>query len=219
MSAPLTRRTRLVIFDCDGVLVDSEVISNEVLAEVVTELGWPQTLDDALRRFKGLAMPDIWQIVAAELGTLIPEAVDRDFRRRQLHALRTRVQPVPGIRELLADLPVPFCVASNGPPEKMEATLGSTGLLPWFEGRLFSRMEVSRPKPFPDLFLHAARCMNAPPTRTLVVEDSPLGVRAARTAGMRVLGFVGTVTADSAELLDAGAECVLEDVREVAHFL
>lgn len=211
--------TRLVIFDCDGVLVDSETICNEVLAEVVTELGWPMTLEEALDRFKGLAIGDIWARVGEQRGSPISDEENVRFRTRQLAALRARVRAVPGIVELLDSLAVPCCVASNGPPEKMEATLGATGLLPRFAGRMFSVTEVARPKPHPDLFLHAAERMSEPPDTTLVVEDSPMGVRAALSAGMRVVGFAGTITADADVLRRAGARSVITDIRDVGRFL
>jgi HAD superfamily hydrolase (TIGR01509 family) len=218
-SGPSGAPTELVIFDCDGVLVDSEIVSNEVLAEVITEQGWSLTLQETLARFKGLAIDDIWQIVADRLGRPISEPANRDFRARQLVALSARVQAVPGARELLCSLSIPYCVASNGPPEKMQATLGGTGLLSLLEGRLFSRTEVARPKPYPDLFLHAASMMGVLPRTTLVVEDSPLGVHAALKAGMRVVGFAGTATADASALQQAGAEHVVLHIRDVARFL
>jgi HAD superfamily hydrolase (TIGR01509 family) len=213
------RPTQLVIFDCDGVLVDSEVICNRVLAQVVSELGWPQTVEESLERFKGLAMSDIWDAVGRHVGRTVSEDVNRDFRVRQLAALRESVQAVEGAREAIESLQVAYCVASNGPPEKMEATLGTTGLMPLFEGRMFSRVDVARPKPHPDLFLHAARSMAVEPAATLVVEDSPLGIEAARSAGMRALGFAGTEAADATALSEAGAEDVIEELRHVRRFL
>lgn len=205
----------LVIFDCDGVLVDSEVVSNEVLADVVTELGWTMGLDEAIRLFKGRAMTDIWKDVEARLGIRITGAIDARFRARQLAALAERVGAVEGVREALDALPVPFCVASNGPYEKMRTTLGATGLLPRFEGRLFSRVDVERGKPHPDLFLHAARTLCVAPDRCVVVEDSPLGIEAARRAGMRAIGFAGTRTADASALGSAGAEAVILEMSEL----
>jgi HAD superfamily hydrolase (TIGR01509 family) len=212
-------RTELVIFDCDGVLVDSEVISNEVLGHVVTELGWPMTREQAIRRFRGRVMPEIWREVEAELGIAIGPAIDAEFRARQLAALARDVRPVEFVHELLAALTVPFCVASNGPHEKMRTTLGATGLLSSFEGRIFSRVDVPQGKPAPDLFLHAARSLGAEPARCLVLDDSDLGIEAALRAGMRPIGFAGTVTADARSLADAGAEAVVSDLRDLLALL
>ena len=172
--------TELVIFDCDGVLVDSEIVSNQVLADVVTELGWTMALEETIRRFKGRAMTDIWTEIEGHLDITITRKIDDDFRTRQLRALALKVEPIEGVRETLDALRVPFCVASNGPHEKMRTTLGATGLLSAFEGRMFSRVDVERGKPYPDLFLHAARTLDAATEGCIVLEDSPLGIEAAR---------------------------------------
>ena len=214
-----SERTELVVFDCDGVLVDSEVISNTVLAEFISDLGWAVDLEDALARFKGLAMTDIWAIVANAIGRPVTAEIDRAFRERQLIALKAGVKAVPGVSDLVATLEISYCVASNGPPEKMATTLEAAGLLRWFEGRMFSRIEVARPKPYPDLFLHAAARMRRRPDQTVVIEDSPLGIEAALRAGMRAIGFAGTLTADASALSRAGPERVLMDIRELANWL
>jgi HAD superfamily hydrolase (TIGR01509 family) len=208
-------RPDLVIFDCDGVLVDSEVVCNEVLAGFVSELGWAMDTTEALRRFKGRAMSDIWALVEDAIGQVVTPEIDDDFRQRQLRALAERVAPVPGVPETLNALSVPYCVASNGPHEKMRTTLGALGLWGAFEGRTFSRVDVERGKPHPDLFLHAARTLEAAPNRCWVVEDSPLGIEAARRARMRAIGFAGTATADPEELWAAGAEVVLTQMLEL----
>lgn len=205
----------LIIFDCDGVLVDSEKLANQHLRDFIAELGWDLSLQVVLSRFKGRSIVDIWREVATHIGRPITAAEDRDHRSRQLQLFRERLEPVPGARELLAALPVPFCVASNGPPEKLETSLDTTGLLPWVRGRVFSRVSVSRPKPYPDLFLHAAAQMAVDPKACLVVEDSPLGIRAALAAGMRPLGFCGTATADETELRAAGADAIVHNHGEL----
>jgi HAD superfamily hydrolase (TIGR01509 family) len=212
-------KIQLVIFDCDGVLVDSEIVGNAVLAEVITEQGWTLSLQETLRRFKGRSMVEIWQEVGARVGRPITDAIDRDFRARQLRALGAQVKAVQGAEALLDALPVPCCVASNGPHEKMQTTLGATGLLSRFEGRRFSRVDVPRPKPHPDLFLHAAQRMGADAAACLVVEDSTLGIEAAHRAGMRAVGFAGTVTADASALHAAGAEQVLLELGELLPLL
>jgi HAD superfamily hydrolase (TIGR01509 family) len=207
--------TALVIFDCDGVLVDSEIVSNEILGQVIAELGWPMTLEETIARFKGRSMTEIWAEVSERVGIEITPEIDRRFRSRQLEALAARVDPIPGVRALLDSLSVPYCVASNGPHEKMRTTLGATGLLELFEGRMFSRTEVPRAKPHPDLFLHAADSMGASAAGCVVVEDSPLGIQAALRAGMRAVGFAGTATADAEALEKAGAERVVRTIGEV----
>lgn len=213
------RRAKLVIFDCDGVLIDSETISNEVLAVVVTELGWPVTVAESLEQFKGRSMPDVWSKVADEVGPIDSAAVDRDFRSRQLAALKIQVKAVPGVHETLAALRLPYCVASNGPHEKMRVTLGAAGLWALFDGRIYSRVDVPRAKPFPDLFLHAADAQGVAPADCVVVEDSPLGIEAALRAGMTPIGFAGTPTASAAKLRAAGAKTVLDELQELLPLL
>ncbi len=209
----------LIIFDCDGVLVDTGSVDTRVLSEIVTEAGWPMSPAEVNSRFKGMASVHIWEQVAAKLGQPLRPDMEERFRERQLLALEGEVQPVAGVGALLDALPIPYCVASNGPHRKMQATLGATALLDRFQGRVFSRTEVPRPKPAPDLFLHAARVMNAAPDACLVVEDSPLGIEAARLATMLPLGFAGTRTADADALAAAGAEGVIERIGDVLNWL
>ena len=210
--------TRLVILDCDGVLVDSEPISCGILADMATELGWPMDRAEAIARFKGKAQPRIWAAISEHLGRALPDDVEPRFRATQFARLRSECQVVPGAGELLDGLEgqgMPYCVASNGPHNKMRVTLGGAALLERFEGRIFSREDVQNPKPAPDLFLHAARALGAEPAETVVVEDSPLGVQAARAAGMRVLGFTGTAPEERTRLEQAGAEAILERLTHV----
>lgn len=209
----------LIIFDCDGVLVDSETLGNQLLRDVIAEMGWELSLQEVLRRFKGRSMVDIWREVGEQIGRPVTVAEDRDHRHRQLQLFRERLLPVPGVPELLAGLRVPYCVASNGPPEKLEVTLNATGLWPAVQGRVFSRVEVRRPKPYPDLFLHAAARMGAVPHDCLVVEDSPLGITAALSAGMRSVGFCATATADPAQLRAAGASAIVHTPMELLALL
>lgn len=201
-----------VIFDCDGVLVDSERITNGVWAEMLTEIGLPMTTEQSLRTFLGNSMARCLQIVEEQLGRTPPDDLLPRFHIRAREALQRSLTPVDGIVAVLDALDaagIPYGVASNGEHEKMHTTLGVTGLLPRFEGRRFSAMDVARPKPAPDLFLHAAAKLGFAPARTIVVEDSPLGVEAATMAGMAVIGFAELVPAD--RLRAAGA------VRTIAH--
>lgn len=178
-----------MIFDCDGVLVDSEPIANRLFAEALAEIGWPLSLGEVSRRFTGLTMTHCLELVEGHLGRPVPaDFLDR-LQARTFAAFRAGLQPVPGVASAIRRIGLPDCVASSGEIEKMRLTLGITGLLPHFEGRLFSADQVPRGKPHPDLFLYAAACMGAEPAVCVVVEDSLPGVQAAVAAGMRVLGF------------------------------
>ena len=182
-------RAAAVIFDCDGTLVDSETIGNEVLVEFVAEFGLVMTADAALRRFPGGKMADAVASIEADLGRRLPDSFVPDLRVRMAAAFRDRLRPVDGADDLLRALTVPICVASNGPREKSELSLRLTGLLPYFDGRVFSAYDVGSWKPHPGLFLHAALSLNVGPAACVVVEDSAAGVHAAIAAGMRPIAF------------------------------
>lgn len=209
-------RPEAVIFDCDGVLVDSERIANQVLAELLTEAGLPTTRDESMGLYMGRTMAACRALAEQRHGGPLPEALfEEDYYERCFAAFARELRPVPGIESALAALehaPIPYCVASSGPPKKIRTTLGHTGLLPRFEGRITSAVEVAHGKPAPDVFLLAAERLGAPPAACCVVEDSVLGVRAARAAGMRVLGFARDVAAEA--LAAAGAE-PFRDMREL----
>jgi len=194
----------LVIFDCDGVLVDSEPASNRAMAETIAELGWDISYDETTMRFKGRSDRDCLPIIERRVGEIPDDFLER-YRERMFAMFRKDLEAVDGVAEVLEGLSQQVCVASSGDHEKLRMTLGHTRLLSRFEGRIFSAVDVERGKPEPDLFLHAAKKMGFAPARCAVVEDSPLGVRAARAAGMRPLGFAGTTTADAEALRDAGA--------------
>jgi len=197
----------LIIFDCDGVLVDSEPIANRVFTRALNEIGLALDYGEVCALFIGLSMARCMELIEAELGRPAPAGFLDDLQRRTFEAFRTEaLQPVPGVPELLEGLRRPYCVASSGEPEKMRTTLGLTGLLPRFEGRIFSAVEVERGKPAPDLFLHAAARMGAAPERCVVVEDSEPGVLAGRAAGMRVVGFAAR--GQGPRLAAAGAETI-----------
>jgi len=206
----------LVIFDCDGVLVDSEPISNRELAAALSEIGLPTTTEQAMRRYMGLSWPAAYALFEQALGRPLPEGFERDFWRRLDAALRAELTPVPGIHAALDAISTPSCVASSGRIDKMRVTLGLTGLYERFEGRIFSAADVARAKPFPDLFLHAAERMGAAPARCVVVEDSPRGVQAGVAAGMRVLGYAAR--SDARELAAAGAR-TFTDMAELPYLL
>lgn len=206
----------LVIFDCDGVLVDSERLSHTVLIQMLAEMGVSIGFDDAVLRFMGTSLPTCLARVEELLGRAPPAEFLPRFAQRTRDAFEKDLAPVPGVAAVLDALDqrgVPFCVASNGNRAKVDFTLGHTGLLPRFAGRLFTADDVQHPKPAPDLFLHAARCLGADPLRTVVVEDTPTGVTAAKAAGMRAVGF--TAMTPAARLLAAGADTVATSMPQL----
>jgi HAD superfamily hydrolase (TIGR01509 family) len=207
----------LIIFDCDGVLVDSERLSHRVLVDMLAELGVELGFDDVLERFIGSSLPRCLEFVGQLLGRPAPADFQSRFAQRTKEAFAQALQPVAGIEELLAWLPVPCCVASNGNRAKMNFTLGHTGLLARFQGRMYSVEDVAQPKPAPDLFLHAARSLGAEPARCVVVEDTPTGIAAARAAGMRAFGFAAMTPAP--RLRQAGADAVFSSMGELRELL
>jgi HAD superfamily hydrolase (TIGR01509 family) len=210
-------RFDLVIFDCDGVVVDSERLVHEVFGDFIRSLG--ADLDGARMNqlFLGRRLADCLAIVEGITGRAPPrDALDR-YRAERDRVLRERVQPVEGIREVLEALTMPYCIASSGDHAKMRTTLGATGLLPLFADRLYSGTEVARGKPAPDVFLLAAERMGVLPERAAVVEDSVNGVLAGCAAGMTVFGFAGLVPA--ADLLAAGAARTFTAMRELPALL
>jgi HAD superfamily hydrolase (TIGR01509 family) len=186
------RRPDLVIFDCDGVLVDSETVSNRVLAANLARHGLTLTLEETMATFVGNSMTNV-RNTARAMGAALPEDWIDLIYDETYAALREGVGVIPGIPALLDALQaagIAYCVASNGSDEKMDITLGATGLAPRFEGRRYSAHALGVSKPDPDLFLIAAKANGADPSRCLVIEDSPSGAIAARRAGMACLGYV-----------------------------
>jgi len=207
----------LVIFDCDGVLVDSERIAVRVEAEFLAELGWPLSQAEIVERFMGRTTEYMDEAIEAQLGSRLPGDWSDQFQRRYREAFAAELVPVDGVLDALDQIAVPTCVASSGSHDKLRFTLGHTGLYERFEGRIFSGYEVANGKPAPDLFLHAAARMGAGPARCAVVEDSLYGVLAARAAGMRVFGYAGGLT--PADRLEGEATVVFEDMRELPRLL
>jgi HAD superfamily hydrolase (TIGR01509 family) len=205
-----------VIFDCDGVLVDTEWSANLVLAELITELGVPTTREQAIATYMGRSWASCMEILAGKLGHPPPDDLRERYREGAAEAWKRDLEPVPGVVAALDAIDLPSCVASSGEHERMRLTLGLTGLLPRFEGRIFSATEVEHGKPAPDLFLHAAASMGFAPRTTVVVEDTVPGVQAGRAAGMRVLAFARLVAAD--DLAAAGGE-VFDDMRRLPELL
>jgi HAD superfamily hydrolase (TIGR01509 family) len=203
----------LVLFDCDGVLVDSERLTHCVLREMIAEFGVSLTLEQTLDHFMGTSTEKELEVLASLIGHAVPADFGDRFNARSFEAFTSSLEPVPGVPQLLASLQLPYCVASNGSRKKMHFTLGHTGLLPFFEGRLFSAQDVKTPKPAPDLFLHAAASLGVSAAGCLVVEDSVSGVTAARLAGMRVFGFAAMGQREN--LSQAGAHLVFGDMADL----
>ncbi|MCX5403150.1 HAD family hydrolase [Streptomyces sp. NBC_00335] len=202
----------LVIFDCDGVLVDSERIAVRVDALVLAKLGWSLTEAEIVDRFMGRSSQSMTKEIEAHLGYGLPADWEEEFEPLYRDALAAELTPVPGIVDALDALTgLPTCVASSGSHDKMRFTLGLTGLHPRFEGRIFSATEVKHGKPAPDLFLHAARRMGIAPEACAVVEDSQYGLQAARAAGMRAFAYAGGMV--PADRLEGPGTVVFDDMR------
>jgi HAD superfamily hydrolase (TIGR01509 family) len=219
MTKPLHARTELVIFDCDGVLVDSEPIALRLLRGTLAAAGVVLTEAEADDLFLGRSLATTREIVARDYGFSVTDAALDDMRRELYAAFRAELRPIAGVAETLDALPCGYCVASSSQPERIRLSLEVTGLWPRFEGRAFSSTMVARGKPFPDLFLHAARSLGYAPAACLVVEDSPAGIRAAQAAGMRVVAFTGGSHAARKEHRDRVAalapDAVIDDIREL----
>ena len=195
---------KLVIFDCDGVLIDSEPIANRVLRDLLAASGLKMSLEDVLTTFVGSTKDGCIVTAGKMLGRPLPSDFGKRWDKALFTALRA-VKPVAGVPELLAGMTVPFCVASNGNPDRMALALDYAGLMPWVRGKLFTAVEVAHPKPAPDLFLHAAKSMGVDPAHCVVVEDTPTGVRAGVAAGMRVFGYAAATHIPAKALKDEGA--------------
>jgi len=184
----------LTIFDCDGVLVDSEPLANRAFAEALQAHGFAMSYEDCLEHLVGLSLPACAALLERRFGRPLPDGFLTALQARTYARFHAELRPVDGIVAALDRIEragFATCVASSGEPAKLRVSLGATGLWARFEGRIFSAVEVARGKPFPDLFLHAAARMGVAAARTAVVEDSVPGVRAAVAAGMRVFGYVG----------------------------
>jgi HAD superfamily hydrolase (TIGR01509 family) len=187
----MTRSITAVIFDCDGVLVDSEMLSAGVLMGMMAEIGLPITADIFRSDFLGRSFAAAAVRAQQRFGRPLPEDFQLNYRKRLLHRMAEDLRPMTGVTTLLARLRCPFCLATSSSPERLAVSLQVTGLTPAFAARAFTASEVENGKPAPDLFLHAAQRLGVVPRQCLVIEDSEMGVRAARAAGMTVWHFAG----------------------------
>jgi HAD superfamily hydrolase (TIGR01509 family) len=200
-----TRGPSLIIFDCDGVLIDSEPIANRIFSEQLAKVGIRMTPEEVWHAFVGNSRDRCIAMAGEMRGEPLPEDFARMWDDALHEALDVEARPVEGVPGLLRSLPVPYCVASNGEPMHMQRGLTAAGLMPLVAGRLFSAAEVAHPKPAPDVYLHAARTMDVAPAECVVIEDTPTGTRAALAAGMRVFGYIGSPMNQGAELERLGA--------------
>ncbi|MGN6871005.1 MAG: HAD family hydrolase [Solirubrobacteraceae bacterium] len=209
--------TRLVIFDCDGVLVDSEPIAVRIDVEMLAEVGVRMTEEEVIERFVGRSPEVILAETEARLGQRVPEGWFERGEARIREAYATELKPVSGIVGALGAIEDPVCVASSSGHENLRFKLELTGLYERFAGHIFSATEVTNGKPAPDLFLHAASRMGVAPADCVVVEDSRYGVQAARAAGMDVLGYAGGLT--PADVLEGPRTVVFDDMRALPQLL
>lgn len=206
----------LVIFDCDGVLIDSEVIACSADAEALSEIGYAITTEEIVRHFASVPAQAMYAAVEAELGRALPDDLDARIKRKVLEKYRTELHIIDGAKEVLSSMRAPKCVASSSNPAKLALGLIETDLFELLYPHIFSTALVERGKPHPDLFLYSAAAMGADASSCVVVEDSVAGITAAKAAGMRSIGFVGGshCPPDQAQrLMDAGAERVIDDLR------
>lgn len=206
----------MVIFDCNGVLVDSELIASAVLAEAFASAGLTVTQETVARRFHGRRPADIFQAVEAAAGITLPADFAAKVAERTLQRVREELRPIPHAGLALTWVRGPKAVASSSPFERIHASLEITGLIGFFSQRLFSASRVLKGKPAPDLFLHVASRLEVDPAECIVVEDSAAGVKAAAAAGMTPIGFVGgsdTAGRLANDLGVAGARAVIADMR------
>ncbi|MEQ6124005.1 HAD family hydrolase [Pseudotenacibaculum sp. MALMAid0570] len=180
---------KCIIFDCDGVLVDSETISNQVVVDLANSYGANITLEYAIQHFAGTSLSYVKSHIEELIQQDLPDNFEKDYRRISFERFQQDIQPIQGITELLDELTIPFCVASNGPLNKMKLNLELTGLLHYFKGNLFSAYEIKKWKPDPTLFLYAAKTMGFQPKDCLVIEDSISGIKAAKSGGFDVFAF------------------------------
>lgn len=205
----------LVIFDNDGVLVDSEWLANTVLADLLTKAGRPTTPQESMERYLGGTLGRVRDLAEADGGPPLPAGFEAEYHEQLFRRFRVELRAVPGVAEVIAGLDVDHCVASSGSHQRILLALATVGLLDAFAGAIYSAEDVAHGKPAPDLFRHAAAMRSARPGRCVVVEDSPAGVAAARAAGMTVFGFARRTPA--ARL--AGADAIFDDMAALPDLL
>ncbi|HEX2935350.1 MAG TPA: HAD family hydrolase [Bacteroidales bacterium] len=205
-----------IIFDCDGVLVDTESISNQVKIDMARELGADITMNEAMQLFTGYSTQSCFQIIESRLKKALPPTFEREYRERSYMAFQTQLQPIDGVVEFINSLSIPYCVASSGPPEKISLTLTAVGLIDKFRNRIFSSYQINSWKPEPDLFLYAAKEMGFDINSTVVIEDSKAGVTAAIRGGFRVFCIENNYHSDD---LQAEGAIIVKNLKEIESYL
>lgn len=194
---------KCIIFDCDGVLVDSEATSIGVIVDLAKDAGYQLDLDAAIQEFSGQSLQYCFDYIAERSPQALPDNITNEYRHRTYQAFKTDLKAIPGIHQLVKRLSIPFCVASNAPREKIELNLGLLNLIAFFEGKIFSAYDRQKWKPDPDLFLYAAQSMGFQPHECAVIEDSVAGVTAAVAGGFDVFGYASARTAKQLETAGA----------------
>tara|TARA_R110002096_G_scaffold2186_1_gene11536 strand:+ start:2688 stop:3323 length:636 start_codon:yes stop_codon:yes gene_type:complete len=180
---------KCIIFDCDGVLVDSETLGNQVMVDLANKYGANIDLHYAMKHFKGSFIQACIEKIEKLATESLPDTFESEYRQKSFEAFKKDIKPIEGVKKVLDNLKTPFCVASSGPEHKIRLNLELTGLLPYFENNIFSCYTIQKWKPEPDVFLWAAETMGFKPNECLVVEDSISGVKAAKNGGFDVFGF------------------------------
>lgn len=206
---------RCIIFDCDGVLVDSEGISIRVLIEMANTIGATIDTDYAHEHFTGNSLMRVLEIIEEQLGFPLPDTFEKEYRERSFQAFKTEMQPIKGVHELLEKITIPYCVASSGPMNKIKLNLTTTGLIDKFENRMFSCYDIGMWKPDPAIFLHAAKSMGFVPGECAVIEDSLPGIRAAKNGGFDVFGFARPKNQKAFELEGAKVFFEMKELGEL----
>ncbi|WP_242085275.1 HAD family hydrolase [Aestuariivivens sediminis] len=205
---------KCIIFDCDGVLVDSEDISTRILVEMSRVLGAEIDMNFAVEYFSGKSLKSILEFIESLIDNKLPGHFEEEFRRQSFKAFKTDLKPIKGIYNVLEKITVPYCVASSGPQEKIRLNLTTTGLIEKFENKIFSCYDIGSWKPNPEIFEYAATSMGFEPSECVVIEDSTAGVKAAKRGGFDVFGFANRN--NHIELENHGARIFFEMEKLIA---
>lgn len=206
---------KCVIFDCDGVLVDSETIGNQVFVDMANELGADIDLDYAMKHFKGSFLKECIKHISKLIDLEIPQTFEQEYRKRSFDAFKANIKPIQGILEVLQNIKLPFCVASSGPESKIKLNLELTGLLPFFKNNIFSSYAIQKWKPDPGVFLLAAETMGYKPSECIIIEDSLSGVKAAINGGFDVFGYIAHDLDNELEVLATKTFGSMNDLLEM----
>ncbi len=207
---------KCIIFDCDGVLVDSEAISTQVLVDMAESVGVSLQMEIVINEFSGRSLKSIFEYIEERSNRKLPESFEYDFRALTFEAFKNDLKPIDGVHELLGRLNVPYCVASSGPLNKIKLNLTATKLIDHFDGRIFSSYEIQSWKPDPGIYLHAAKEMGFSPHESVVIEDSVFGVQAAKAGGFDVFGLANE---NNRELLEQEGVSIFYEMNSLDKLL